>query len=523
MERIPMLHQIQPEITISDLAALKQSEDEPAQDFITRFRKLKMKCRIPMEERHFIQMAQATLKISLRKRFDGMLLGDLAELADKASKYEELLREEQQKRNSSKGTYYKSPIHLVQIESEEEAEYSEEGEVAVAEMAKLKHPISCKALTKPPKDQKPPPFTGGDVIQEGITAERLKLAEKSPTVTTDPFPQPQVNMVNLNWPEQKRTRSTAEASSSRGRMVSKETNEMPKATISAGMVLCSRCKCEAELAVVLNRQSQPMPSVFDRIGTSSRDRARQGKYPRPAQHNRRMTEQPKKEISIKMLGDDKPLATIIEGRWYAVGKSGRPTMELTITQKRRIQRQYCTFLTKGEDEFEKNSGLQKDKKALWKEIHRTALFLQTNQGDGKSPQGLVYNSKFWGCSFGSKKLKIAFFVVDTTSTTYNALLGRDWIHQSLCVPSTLHQQLALWNEEGYMEIVEADPRPFLPSAMCFEARYYHDDLGPFTFLGVNQNGRPHGVTAQRLIEDGLASSLEDWNRPFILKLQNSDV
>ena len=27
-------------------------------------------------------------------------------------------------------------------------------------MAKLKHPISCKALAKPPKDQKPPPFTG---------------------------------------------------------------------------------------------------------------------------------------------------------------------------------------------------------------------------------------------------------------------------------------------------------------------------------------------------------------------------
>ncbi|KAI5338468.1 hypothetical protein L3X38_017739 [Prunus dulcis] len=97
-------------------------------------------------------------------------------------------------------------------------------------------------------------------------------------------------------------------------------------------------------------------------------------------------------------------------------------------------------------------------------------------------------------------------------------MGRDWIHQSLCIPSTLHQQLALWNEEGHMEIVEADPRPFLPSAMCLEARYYHDDLGPFTFFGVNQNGRPHGVTAQRLIEEGLASSLEDWNRPFCAKL-----
>ncbi|KAI5327992.1 hypothetical protein L3X38_027388 [Prunus dulcis] len=95
---------------------------------------------------------------------------------------------------------------------------------------------------------------------------------------------------------------------------------------------------------------------------------------------------------------------------------------------------------------------------------------------------------------GTKKLKIAFFVVDTTSTTYNALLSRNWIHQSLCVPSTLHQQLALWDEEGVMEIVEANPRPFLPSAMCFEVRYYHDDLGPFTLFGVNQNGRRHGVT-----------------------------
>ncbi|CAL8105318.1 unnamed protein product [Prunus armeniaca] len=44
-----------------------------------------------------------------------------------------------------------------------------------------------------------------------------------------------------------------------------------------------------------------------------------------------MTEQPKKEISIKMPGDEKPLAAIIEGR------------------KRRVQRQYCTFLNNKKD------------------------------------------------------------------------------------------------------------------------------------------------------------------------------
>ncbi|KAL6294026.1 hypothetical protein ACE6H2_002168 [Prunus campanulata] len=102
------------------------------------FRKLKLKCRIPMEERHFIQMAQAALKISLRKRFDGILFADLPELADKASKYEDLLKEEQQKRNSSKGTYYKTPsssVHLVEVESEEDKDGSAEMEIAVAEMA----------------------------------------------------------------------------------------------------------------------------------------------------------------------------------------------------------------------------------------------------------------------------------------------------------------------------------------------------------------------------------------------------
>ncbi|KAM2128674.1 hypothetical protein ACFX1X_007381 [Malus domestica] len=47
---------------------------------------------------------------------------------------------------------------------------------------------------------------------------------------------------------------------------------------------------------------------------------------------------------------------------------------------------------------------------------------------------------------GSKQIMMAFFVVDCTST-YGALLGRDWIHQSLAIPSTLHQQV-VYHEAG---------------------------------------------------------------------------
>ncbi|XP_070668282.1 uncharacterized protein [Malus domestica] len=46
---------------------------------------------------------------------------------------------------------------------------------------------------------------------------------------------------------------------------------------------------------------------------------------------------------------------------------------------------------------------------------------------------------------GSKQIMMAFFMVDNSST-YGALLGRDWIHQSLSVPSTLHQQVVVYHE-----------------------------------------------------------------------------
>lgn len=61
---------------------------------------------------------------------------------------------------------------------------------------------------------------------------------------------------------------------------------------------------------------------------------------------------------------------------------------------------------------------------------------------------------------GSKNVMMAFFVVDSSSI-YGALLGRDSIHQSLSIPSTLHQQIAIYHEpttieQGFWEIVEAE-------------------------------------------------------------------
>ena len=43
-------------------------------------------------------------------------------------------------------------------------------------------------------------------------------------------------------------------------------------------------------------------------------------------------------------------------------------------------------------------------------------------------------------TIGSKTSLFAFFVIEST-TNYNILLGRDWIHANWCVTSSLHQYL----------------------------------------------------------------------------------
>ena len=52
------------------------------------------------------KIAHKGLEIELRKKFKGIQFKDFYELAGKVTKYEELFREENQRRKTSVGTYY---------------------------------------------------------------------------------------------------------------------------------------------------------------------------------------------------------------------------------------------------------------------------------------------------------------------------------------------------------------------------------------------------------------------------------
>ncbi|PUZ66624.1 hypothetical protein GQ55_3G334500 [Panicum hallii var. hallii] len=57
-------------------------------------------------------------------------------------------------------------------------------------------------------------------------------------------------------------------------------------------------------------------------------------------------------------------------------------------------------------------------------------------------------------TIGNKTVLTSFFVVNSKST-YNVLLGRDWIHTNCCIPSTMHQCLIQWDGDE-VEVVQAD-------------------------------------------------------------------
>ncbi|XP_059635688.1 uncharacterized protein LOC132277864 [Cornus florida] len=136
------------EATLADISRLSQLPSESIETFVARFRKVKLKCRVSLPEPKYIKLALNGLDIEHRKR---------------ASRYEEILKEEKERKNSSKGTWYKDPNYEVFS-----AEVGDALEVDVTEV-NIKKPYVCEALVKPK------PTTGGN------SSTSTSAARKGPT------------------------------------------------------------------------------------------------------------------------------------------------------------------------------------------------------------------------------------------------------------------------------------------------------------------------------------------------------
>ena len=79
-------------------------------------------------------------------------------------------------------------------------------------------------------------------------------------------------------------------------------------------------------------------------------------------------------------------------------------------------------------------------------------------------------------------------MIDST-TNYNILLERDWIHANWCVLSSLHQFLLFW-KGNEVEVVRADKQPFMAAIGSMEARYYDQEFGLIKFTRRRKDGIP---------------------------------
>src|ERR1044072_1062373 len=93
-------------------------------------------------------------------------------------------------------------------------------------------------------------------------------------------------------------------------------------------------------------------------------------------------------------------------------------------------------------------------------------------------------------------IRPTLFVVVASKANYNMLLGREWIHGVGAVPSTLHQVVSIWRDDGVVENIEADQSYFLAEVAQinranFETRMAH--IAPYSALG-NEFSHPGNTT-----------------------------
>ncbi|QHN96050.1 uncharacterized protein DS421_18g615050 [Arachis hypogaea] len=95
------------------------------------------------------------------------------------------------------------------------------------------------------------------------------------------------------------------------------------------------------------------------------------------------------------------------------------------------------------------------------------------------------------------------FVVVPSRASYNALLGRDWIHGVGAVPSTVHQSVLLWTKEGKLKTVKADSNLYVEQ-MHIDFRIYNRKLKP---LNVDRSLSPYNCEGCYLSSEGLSVKL----------------
>ena len=87
-------YRTEPEVSMGYLSWLYQLSNEPVENYIWHFRKLKFRCNVLIPEIDFVKMATGGMNFKLRKKFERIEFKDLYELVTMVARYKKILLDE---------------------------------------------------------------------------------------------------------------------------------------------------------------------------------------------------------------------------------------------------------------------------------------------------------------------------------------------------------------------------------------------------------------------------------------------
>ena len=101
---------------------------------------------------------------------------------------------------------------------------------------------------------------------------------------------------------------------------------------------------------------------------------------------------------------------------------------------------------------------------------------------------------------GTVKMPTLFLVVESKAN-YNLLLDREWMHGVGVVPSTMHQRLSLWKENGVLENIEAYQSYFVAEVANITKKTFDKQMariGPCSISAIGYENHDNFLWSMKL-------------------------
>lgn len=137
----------QSKTSLKDLSSVKRKFTESIDDYLNRFRLLKIRRITQVPGHELVKMADGGLDYSIRKKLDTQYLRDMTHLADRVRQVERLKAEKARVNKSKKERVAYIDMEDNDLSSNVEYNHVEENKVGLAKL-KLDSPYMCKLHTR---------------------------------------------------------------------------------------------------------------------------------------------------------------------------------------------------------------------------------------------------------------------------------------------------------------------------------------------------------------------------------------